>query len=230
MRGIIRVGVVAAAALGSTAFFGAQMAGAAKTPSYLGVYQATNVAVTSMSVEFSVPHFTCTAPNEFLSAYADTFDQSNGSQTAFDGGYVQIGCTDTKKAVIYPLLQVNGAYTQPTLKVKKGNLIQVSVTCGGAESGVTLTDVTTGLSASEPAPTTASCNGAWEGNIGVTNGKGTKVLPLPSFGAFDFSAANVNGNAFGALNPTAVSYKEGTNVIKVGALTGGTSWVNTQKS
>jgi hypothetical protein len=53
---------------------------------------------------------------------------------------------------------------------------------------------------------------------------------LPSFGAFDFSAANVNGNAFGALNPTAVSYKEGTNVIKVGALTGGTSWVNTQKS
>jgi len=229
MRGMIRVGVVAAAALGSTAFLGTQVAGAAKPASNLGVYEAVGAPVSSMSVEFTVPHYTCTAPNEWVSAYADTFDSANGGESAFDAGYVQLSCNSAKQAVIYPVLEIDGTYSDPTLKIKKGNLMQVSITCGASGSVATLTDETTGDAATASSPNSAECESAYMGNIAVANKHG-KDLPLPAFGTFDFSAANVNDNAFGALSPTAVNYKEGADVIKVGALTDGTSWVNTEKS
>lgn len=230
MGRMIRVGVVAAAALGSTAFLGAQVAGAAKPASNLAVYEAINQPVSSVNLQFTVPHYTCTATNDGVSAYADTFDQANGGEFAFDGAYVELDCTSAKKAIIYPLLEIDGTYSNPTLKIKKGNVMDVTITCGSSGSVATLEDVTTDLSVTAESDNNASCNGAFLGNIAVANKKGTAVLPLPTFGSMDFSAANVNGGALGALSPVGVNYKEGSDVIKVGALSDGTSWVNTQRS
>jgi hypothetical protein len=236
MKNLVRLGMALGAMVGFSALVGTQAVGASQAKSYLGVYEALNQAVTEFSVGFTVPHYTCTATNDNLAAYANTFDQDNGSQGAFNGGFVQLGCTSKKKPALTPVLEIDGNYTVASdLTVHRGDVIDVTATCGASGSEATIDDVTEGnVSQSATSFTASSCNGTFMGNIGVSNEAGTKELPLPSFHSITFGDAQVNGSPLGDASPApaAVNYFEGKkNVITVGPLTdGGSSWVNTQGS
>jgi hypothetical protein len=236
MKNLVRFGMALSTVLGVSALVGTQAVGASPTKSYLGVYEALNQTVTEFSVGFTVPHYTCTATNDNVAAYANTFDEDNGSQGAFNGGFVQLGCNSKKKPVLTPVLEIDGNYTVASeLTIHRRDVVDVTVTCGSSGSEATIDDVTAGnVSQSASSFTASSCNGTFMGNIGVSNEAGTKELPLPKFGSITFGDAQLNGSPLGDASPApvAVNYFEGKkNVITVGPLTdGGSSWVNTQGS
>lgn len=113
MKNLVRLGMALCAVVGFSALVGGQAVGASPTKSYLGVYEALNQAVTSFSIGFTVPHYTCTATNDDLAAYTNTFDEDNGSQSAFNGGFVQLGCTSKKKPVLTPFSRSTGPIRLP---------------------------------------------------------------------------------------------------------------------
>jgi hypothetical protein len=234
MKNLVRFGLALSTVVGVSALVGTQAVGASPTKSYLGVYEALNQTVTSLNIEFTVPKFKCESANDAVDAYANTFDQTPGNPDAFDGGFVQLSCSAAKKPVITPFLEADGTYVSPSgMTIVKKDVIDISVTCGASAGSDTIDDVTSGQSESFPTAAGSSCNGAFLGNIGVSNKKGTKDLALPTFGSIHFSDATLNGAPLGDASPAAkaVNYYEGaSNVIKVGPLTGGTAWVNTQES
>ena len=176
MNNLARIGVALSATVGFSAL-GVQSAGAAPTKSYLGVYEALNQTVTSLNIEFTVPKFKCESANDAVDAYANTFDQTPGNPDAFDGGFVQLSCSAAKKPVITPFLEADGTYVSPSgMTIAKKDVVDISVTCGASAGSDTIDDVTSGQSESFPTAAGSSCNGAFLGNIGVSNKKGTKDL------------------------------------------------------
>jgi hypothetical protein len=235
MKKLVRVGVALSATVGFSALLGAQAVGASPQKSYLADWEALNQTVTSFTVGFTVPHYTCTATNDAVDVYANAYDQTSATSDSFDGGFVELGCNSKKSPVITPALEVDGVYTNPSgFTIRRKDVLDVTVTCGAAGGTATIDDVTQDQSGSVPTPAGSSCNGVFMGNIGLSNRAGTKLLPLPKFGKITFGDADVNGAPIGDASPapTAVSYYEGAkNVITVGALTdGGSAWVNTQGS
>ena len=235
MKKTARLGLVLSATVGFSALLGAQAVGASPTKSYLGVYEALNQTVTTVSVGFTVPHYTCTSAKQVIDVYENTYDETVASSDSFDGGFVQLGCSSKDKAVIIPALEVDGTYTLPPgLTIRRKDVVDFTVTCGASGGTATVEDVTSGQSGSVPTPAGSNCNGVFMGNIGVSNEAGTKNLPLPAFGSITFGDASLNGEPLGDASPapTAVNYFEGKkNVITVGPLTDdGSSWVNTQSS
>ena len=235
MKKLVRVGVALSAMVGFSALLGAQSVGASPKKSYLADWEALNQTVTSFSVGFTVPHYTCTATDDTVDVYANAYDETQGTSSSFDGGFVDLGCNSKKSAVITPALEVDGVYTNPSgFTIRRKDVVDVTVTCGAAGGTATIDDVTQDQSGSVPTPAGSSCNGVFMGNIGVSNKSGKKLLPLPKFGKITFGDADVNGAPIGDASPApaAVSYYEGaSNVIKVGPLIdGGSGWVNTQES
>jgi hypothetical protein len=223
-----RVVIALTALFGFTAVVGMQSAGASQPKSDLAVYESLNQSVNSFGLQFTVPKYTCSATNDAVNGYADSFDPASSAPFAYNGAYVQMACSKTKKAVIYPLLEVEGVYSHATFTVHKGDAMVIAVTCNSSGVDVTLTDQTTSASQSATSSTPADCNGVWMGNIAAASKKGA-ALPLPKFGSFTFAGAQVNGADYSTFSPTAVNYNEGIgNKIKVGALNLNT-WVNTQK-
>jgi hypothetical protein len=228
-------GTMLAVVVSMSVLAGVSSAGAATKPSYLGIYEALNQTVTTVSVDFTVPNYSCGAKNDAVDAYTNTFDKSPEVNSAFNGGFVQLGCdhNGATKPVVTSFLEIDGTYSAPLdMTITRGNSIEVTVSCGASGSVASLEDITTGVTLSDNSSNPSDCNGVFMGNIGVSaNAKGTKQLPLPKFKTIHFSDALVNGADLGALSPTAVNYFEGTaNQIKVGPLNAGESWVNTQKS
>jgi hypothetical protein len=232
MKKLFRLGVALSAVVGFSALLGTQAAGASPPKSYLADWEALNQTVTSFTLSFKIPQYTCTATNDAVNMYANSYDQTGGS---FDGGFVYLGCSSQKKAVITPSLEVDGTYTNPSgLTIKRKDVVEVSVSCGASGGTAAIVDVTQGQSGSVTTPAGSSCNGVFMGNIGASNRAGTKVLPLPKFGHIAFSGAEVNGDPIGLASPapTSVNYFEGAkNKITVGPLADtGSAWVNTQGS
>jgi hypothetical protein len=235
MKNLIRIGVALSATVGFSALLGSQAVGASPTKSYLGVYEALNQTVTSVSVGLTVPHYKCTSAKEVVDVYTNTYDETVDTSDSFDGGFVQLGCSSNDKPVITPILEVDGSYSVPSgLTIRRKDVVDVTVTCGASGGTATINDVTSAQSGSVPTPAGSSCNGVFMGNIGVSNEAGTAVLPLPSFGSITFGDASLNDAPLGDASPapTAVNYFEGKkNVITVGPLTDdGSAWVNTQGS
>ncbi len=230
MRMQFRTGFVAAGTVTLLALVGTP-AGASQTKSPLADYEVLNQAVTSMSVQFTVPTYTCAASDDAVNAYADTFDQANGGEFAFTGAYAFLGCTTSKKPKIEATLEMDGTYSFPKIKIKEGDVLVVTVTCGATGSTATLADTTKSTSVEASSTAASECNGAFMGNIGTSNAAGTKNLPLPTFKKMSFTAATINGADLGTFSPTAVDYYEGKkNVITVGPLTDPESWTNTEGS
>jgi hypothetical protein len=235
-RGMGRIGVaaLAASALAVGLVAAAAPAGATQSKSYLGVYQALNQLVTSLSEDAVVPNYTCKKADQ-VDIYANVFDQDGGSPGAFDGAFLGLACAKGNVPELVPYLEVDGTYAAAGVSISVGDTIEITVTCGSTGSVETIADLTHGGSSSTGTSAPSSCNGAFFGNIGVSKGSsGTKELPLPTFGSISFSNVEVNGAPLGdaSPSPTSVNYFEGKkNQIVVGPLTaGGSAFVNTQTS
>jgi hypothetical protein len=228
-----RILATTAAALAASFLFlglAAVPAGAKTKPtdSDLGIYEAANIAVSTLGAQATIPSYSCKKADQ-VAVYDDTYDEDASS---FSGVYVDLACGTHNVPAPSVSLEIDGAYDYPTITITPGDNVSMSVTCGPTGTMVSLYDATSGKTASEPSSAASDCNGAFVGNIGVTKGAGPKLSPLPDFGSVTFTNVNVNDAAIGTYSTATTNYYEGKkDQIDVGPLTdSGTSFTNTQVS
>lgn len=183
--------------------------------------------ITSAAATVTVPSFSCTKKIAAITAVATVFDPT-GSE--FSSAGVYIGCS-SKTQTLAALADIDNVFTVLTVTITAGDTVALSTTCGPSGISVSIDDETTSSTGTESSATAETCTQAEVGDDGVSNGKARgKTVPLPAFGAIDFTAAMVNGVALGSVPSSAANYNEGKKaVITTGALTaGGTAFVTTQ--
>jgi hypothetical protein len=198
------------------------------TDSYLAIYEAANITVSTLGAEASIPSYTCKKADQ-VAVYDDTYDED---ASTFSGVYVDLACGKHNVPAPSVALEIDGTYDNPTITIAPGDDVSMSVTCGSSGTMVSLYDVTSGHTVDNTSGTASDCNGAFVGNIGVLKGAGPKLSPLPDFGSVTFTNVDVNDVAIGTYTTTTTNYYEGKKAqIDVGPLTdSGSSFTNTQVS
>jgi len=188
-------------------------------------YITSPTSITSAAATVTLPSVTCTRKTTAITATAIVY---NSTGAKFSGAEVYLGCSG-KQGVLRALTDIDNVFTVPTVTMNPGDTVSLSATCGASGISVTIDDVTTGSVGTNSSSTPESCTQAEIGDDGASK-NGSTVVPLPTFGALDFTGAMVNGAALGALTPSIANYSEGKkNVITTGALTsGGTAFTTTQ--
>jgi hypothetical protein len=203
--------------------------GSKPTDSDLAVYNANTEPVSTISVQVTVPTYTCKKADQ-VALYTNTFDEDGPGEFPFSGPSMDLACGKKSVPVVESSLEVAGTTTFPTITIVPGNVVQMNVSCGGTGTVVSLDDTSTGHSVQATSAAASDCNGVFMGAIGVLKGAGPKLCPLPGFGSADFSDALINGSSLGSFSPTATNYYEGKkNQMTVGPVTdGGTDFAITK--
>jgi len=188
-------------------------------------YITSPTTITSAAATVTLPSFTCTKKTTAISATAIVY---NSTGAKFSGAEAYLGCSG-KQVLLRALTDIDNVFTVPTVTMNPGDTVALSATCGSSGISVSIDDVTTGSTGTSSSSTPESCTQAEIGDDGASK-NGSTVVPLPAFGALDFTGAMVNGIALGTLTPSVANYSEGKkNVITTGVLTsGGTAFTTTQ--
>jgi hypothetical protein len=175
--------------------------------------------VTSVSATVTVPTFTCTKRGSTaVTGMATVFDPTG--QT-FSSGAVYVGCS-AKKELVAALVDVDNTFTVPTVNVNPGDTVALSVTCGPSGIAVSVDDQTTSSTGTGSSSTAETCTQGEVGDGAVVNSKGSGLVPLPPFGALDYTAVTVNGAVLTTSTSGAANYSEGKkNMITTGPLVSG---------
>lgn len=180
----------------------------------------TTVEAASVQADVTLPAFTCKGKDS-VSAFDDT---QNENTSQYEGALVYLECGKKNAAEYEAGLDVEGTFTYPSLTMRAGDTVQLSISCGSGGTVVTVDDLTSSMSQAGSSSVPSTCNGAFIGMSGIAASKPGKYEPLPTFGNADFSGAVVNSDPIGDLSPTVSNYYEGKkDVINTGALAGGGS-------
>jgi hypothetical protein len=214
--------VAAPAYAGTTA---GTLAKASKYP-FAG-YITPPTTITSVDATVTLPSFACTRKTTAVAAIATVYDSAGAK---FSGAEVYLGCSGRKQMLV-ALADIDNVFTSLTVSMASGNTVALSATCGPSGISITVDDETTASSGSDSSSSPETCTQAEAGDDGVSKGTGSAVVPLPPFGALDYTGVMVNGSAIGSSSPGVANYTEGKkNVITTGALTsGGTAFTTTQE-
>lgn len=212
------------------AYAGATAGTLAKASKYpFAGYITPPATVTSIDASVTLPSFACTKKRKTtaVAAIATVYD-STGAK--FSGAEVYLGCSG-KTQMLVALADIDNVFTSLTVSMASGNTVALSATCGPSGISITVDDETTASSGSDSSSSPETCTQAEAGDDGVSKGTGSAVVPLPAFGALDYTGVMVNGSAIGSSSPGVANYAEGKkNVITTGALTsGGTAFTTTQE-
>jgi hypothetical protein len=188
-------------------------------------YLTSPTTITSSSASVVLPTVSCNKKISAVTATATVFDSSNSS---FSSAMAYVGCS-SKKESLHALVQIDNAYTEPTVTMNPGDTVSLSVTCGASGISVTVDDVTTSSVGSGSSSTAETCTQAEVGNDAAAFAN-QSIAPLPHFGSMSFTSVMVNGAAIGSISSSPTTFFEGKkNVIDTGALTsGGTAFTTTQ--
>lgn len=201
------------------------LAKAAKYP-FAG-YITPPTTITSVAATVTLPSFACTRKTTAVAAIATVYDPSGAK---FSGAEVYLGCS-ARKEMLAALSDVDNAFTPLSVSMATGDTVALSASCGPSGISITVDDETTSSTGTNSSSSPETCTQAEAGDDGVSKGTGATVVPLPPFGALDYTGVMVNGSAIGASTPGVANYNEGKkNVITTGPLTGGTAFTTTKET
>ena len=179
-------------------------------------------AATSVTAKFKVPALKCT---KFLTGVGPVAVMVTGTSAApkLNAAGLLLTCV-SKKAVMRPVVRVDGTPTIGSNKVAAGDLIQSTITTSASKTTATVADLTKG----HTFKLTKSGKGAAAFREGIidnalTGTKSGKQLPIANFGKISFTACAVGGKAIGSVTPrAAVNLQSKKKVLRIvtGPITG----------
>lgn len=204
----------------------------AKAPakSFFGGWGNTTATETSVQATIVLPSYTC-KKGDNLGPGIGAYDNQN---SAWNQEFIYMACAKVGKSWEPSYgstgIEVDGAYTYPSLAMSAGDSIEFTTTCGPSGTVSTIENLNTTQSVSNSSSSPSSCTDGGAGDLGI-QGRGVGGQSnLPAFGSIDYSNVTINALPIGSFSPTTTNYYEGKkNQIDTGALTdGGTAFVTTQ--
>jgi hypothetical protein len=198
---------------------------ASKDDFFFAGYRVSGPA-TSASARFTVPTLAC-PPRGNLAVYPGV-DLTSEAGAIIEAG-LRLRCRNGAPAYVAVII-ANNTLDRVPVTVSPGDQVAVRVTQTATAGTASITDLTRGSSATVPTNTGAKNLIADVGVEAVIDGP-APLRKVPPFGTMTFSAAEVNGAALGASNPTAINRTFfGTLQILTGPLDStGTSFTTTFK-
>ena len=183
------------------------------------VFQPT-VAATSVTAEFKLPAFTCTATNTAVAPAAVMYTGSTTS-AKFNAAGVALECVSGSPAA-GAVAEVDGAPSVASNALHVGDLMKATVVTSSSKTTATIADLTAGHTFKFTKSGTGAAS-VQERIIDDSLVSGTTQLPVTKFGKISFSAGAVGGKPLGSVTPSAAVNMETTaKVLQIltGPLTG----------
>jgi hypothetical protein len=187
-----------------------QALAANSTDSNFAGYLASQPQVSTASTTFSVPKITCDPGSNLAMGVGVLMFGNSGTPTA-SGAIIRSECVNGTRTYSVGVV-VNGTKTVPTLRVRPGNVIQMSLaeSSSSAATSVSVTNQTTGKGFSQSSSGGVDMTLAEIGVIGIGGTSGP-----PAFKAVSFSGSLVDGIALDSLNPAPAAWDWANSGVKV---------------
>ena len=183
------------------------------------VFQPT-VAATSVTAEFKLPAFTCTATNTAVAPAAVMYTGSTTS-AKFNAAGVALECVSGSPAA-GAVAAVDGAQFIASNALHVGDLMKATIVTSLSKTTATIADLTAGHTFKFTKSGTGAAS-VQDQIIDDSLVSGSTQLPVTKFGKISFSAGAVGGKPLGSVTPSAAVNMETTaKVLQIltGPLTG----------
>ena len=184
------------------------------------VFQPT-VAATSVTAEFKLPAFTCTATNTAVAPTAVMYTGSSITSAKFNAAGVALECVSGSPAA-GAVAEVDGAPSVASNALHVGDLMKATIVTSLSKTTATIADLTAGHTFKFTKSGTGAAS-VQERIIDDSLVSGSTQLPVTKFGKISFSAGAVGGKPLGSVTPNAAVNMETTaKVLQIltGPLTG----------